>query len=58
MFVVREELGNNGVWDGVDDAKDTHKIGVSKVSVVYRGLIMLGLSDADFGYIIGFRRLI
>ena len=58
MFVVREELGNNGVWDGVDDAKDTHKIGVSKVREVCRGFVVLGLSNVDFSYVISVRRLI
>ena len=58
MLVIREEVCNDSAGDGVDDVKDTRKIGVSKVSVVCRGFVVFGLRDVDFGYVIGFRRLI
>ena len=58
IFIVREEVRNDGIGDGVDDVKDTRKIGVSKVSVVGRGFVVFGLSDVDSGEVSSFRRLI
>ena len=57
MLVIREEVNNDGVWDGVDDVKDTHKIGVSIVRVVWGGLVVLGLSVVNLGNGFGDRRL-
>ena len=58
VTVIREEVCDDGVGDGVDDVKDTRKIGVKKVSVVCRGPVVFGLSDVDSGDVSGFRRLI
>ena len=57
MLVIREEVSNNDIWDGVDDAKDTHKIGASIVRVVYGGLVVLGLSVVELGNSLGDRSL-
>ena len=53
MLVIREEVSNDDVWDGADDVKDTHKIGV-----ICGGLVVLGLSIVDLGNALGYRRLI
>ena len=58
MFVIREEVGDDCVGDGVNDDEDTRKIDVSKISVVCRGLVVFGLSDVDFGDVIRFMGLI
>ena len=57
MLVVREEMHNNSVRDGVDDIQDTHKIGVSVVRKVCRGFVVLGLGVVDLGNALGDRRL-
>ena len=59
MVYIREEVRNNYVQDGIGDVKDTHEVGVRKVCVVYRGLVVfVGLSDVNFGYALGIRRRI
>ena len=57
MLVIRKEVGDNGLGEDVDDVKDTRKIGVSKVCVVGRGLVVFGLSVVDLGNALGDRRL-
>ena len=58
IFIVREEVRDNSVKDNVNDVEYTSKIGVRVVCEVGRGPVVLGLGDVDFGYGIGFRRLI
>ena len=58
IFVVREEVRDNSVRDRVDDVEDTSKIGARVEREVGGGPVVLDLSDVDFGYVIGFRRLI
>ena len=58
VFVIRGEVHNNSIRDGVDDVKDTRKIDVSKVRVVYRDLVVLGLIIVDLGNTLSLRRLI
>ena len=57
MPVIGEEVSNNGVCKGVDDVKDTRKIGVPKVRVVGGGLVVFGLSVVNFSKALSFRRL-
>ena len=49
MLVIREEVRNDSVREGIDDVKDTCTIGVSLVRVVCGGLVVLGLSVVDSG---------
>ena len=49
MLVIREEVHNDSVGGCVNDVKNTHKISVSVVRVVYIGLVVLGLSVVDLG---------
>ena len=58
IFVVREEVRDNSVRDRIHDVEDTSKIDVRVVGEVGGGLVVLGLGDVNFGYVIGFRRLI
>ena len=58
IFVVREEVRDDSVRDRINDVKDTSKIGVRVMREVGGGPVVLGLGDVDFGYVIGFRRLI
>ena len=57
-FFIREEVEYNGIWEGADDVKDTSKIGVNKVHVVRKGLVVFGFSVVDLGTALGLRRLI
>ena len=50
-------MSNDGVWEGINDVKDTHNIGVSIVRVVCGGFVVLGLSVVDLGNTLGDRRL-
>ena len=58
MVAIRKEVGDDDVWDGIDDVKNTSKIGVSKVRVVGRGFVVFGFSVVDLGNNLCFRRLI
>ena len=57
IFVLREGVRNDSVRDCIDDVKDAHKIGVSVVHEVGRGLVVLGLRVVDFGNALSLRKL-
>ena len=56
MFFIREEVENDGIWDGGDDVEDTSEVGVSTVRIVCGGLVVFGFSNVDFGYALGISR--
>ena len=58
IFIVREEVRDDIVKDRIDDVEDTSKIGVRVVREVGGGPVVLGLGDADLGYVVGFRGLV